>query len=58
MESFDKAISLRPDNYHYYLRKGNVLRMLGRNDEAIVLYNDALPSFDEEFLKQKIRKSY
>jgi tetratricopeptide (TPR) repeat protein len=51
MESFDKVISLRPDNYHYYLRKGNVLRMLGRNDEAIVLYNDAFPSFDEAISK-------
>ena len=47
MELYDIAISLRPDNYYYYLRKGNVLRMSGRHDEAMALYSDVLPIFDE-----------
>jgi len=56
MELYDIAISLRPDNYYYYLRKGNVLRMSGRNDEAIALFTDAWPVFDEAISRAQHRK--
>jgi len=49
LQSYDKAISLEPTKYTYYVRKGDVLVNLKRSNEAVEAYRKALelnPGFD------------